>query len=1389
MNHWKKRVSTAVLASMLASIPSFASAYDYRSFNGLQFTDPAMIPAESKAADELKSTSELKPKLIDPKTILGALPAKESHPSLWFKSDALASYQARKNIKGSYYEKLWTKIKEDVNLYIQYNYSDPNLHENDRSRGAKLLAFYYMMIKDDKSYTQADIDKVKSQAITATVNMYTGTVEKRTKDDGDIYWATYLQDYASAYDWLQPFLSEAQNKEARARLKKEANFIADWLMIPQPPRPHNHRSKPALGLGTVALTLANEPEAQYWMNLAIERTQNTFDYQFSSDGISREGAHYAVFTFVNLIPFLYQYKNVVGDAAPANIGPSKLIAQSQPMFDYAIWGRMGNGWLPSTEDSYVKPYPTHMVANLYKNVDAPQFGAGLKLGEVYQWNYDNTQVYLADYTGATSQYQIAIDEYLTYDSSIAAKRPTASRTVFLNGGMNPKTKKPFGGIAILGNQWNSKFEQGGDKTLWLSFNGHPESDNHQHQDQLHFNIYGKNALLANDTGYGQYSAFASFLKTSQGHNVITMNGKGVKNETDPMYTVRTNYEIPSSNVDFVEKEGDYYSDQGEVIGTHNRAISFPGKEYFVVADRVSAKNGKADFDMYLHSLGALQLNGNHAQWSVTKEKTPELIAKPDPSQAAVVPYYDLGESKLETYIFPQTSKFTSKDSVTSLFKEDIKETYLTAEQKADKAQYLTLLVPQGLNESAPDVQDLSTSSMSAARLSKGGSTDTFVLQAASGTSVTAGRLTTDASYGWLRESGTAVSDLMIREGKLAQVNGSKLISSDVPVTLVQHQDNTGWSGSVSGVNQAAKVSFTLPVGATVKSVTVGGAKVDAKADGRVLTLAFAQSSSYSIQFDAPLNSASLPTAKATADKPSEFGERGKGVRTVKFSSTGSTGSGLTYAWNFGDGTTSDQASPTKEFKAFGTYLVNLKVTDSAGNTDTVTIPVENKDPNKLPDVKLVSDVTSGRPGTKISFDASASKDPDVALGDKIVKYEWNFGDGTPVQSGAELSKIEHTFNKVGAITVTLTATDILGGTTVVTLPVSIGSPFGYIDVKKVNPDDEEIYALFEAEDYTYNSSEKNDQITLVTSDKASGKKYVKFGKNLPDVTSKDIMDPAYKDTMPADKVRDDMEYVQYELKVTDPGSFQAHIYSTGESASNGSVFVQWDDSDLRRITLKDLDWKRAYDNYQFALDEGVHVLKIWSRKGGADIDRILIMTDGTTHTKVQSSIIPKITQTYPVTLFSDLAGHWAKDAIEDFGLKKLVNAAEGKKFKPDAEMTRKDFLELLTAVTKIKAEQIEASLTEPNRAITRQEAAAFTIRAHKQLGKSIEVTDAEAATLLAAFDDSSSIGATAKLDIAAAVKAKLLNGVSDKKLAPAASVTRAQAVTLIKRLEETSKAK
>ena len=105
--------------------------------------------------------------------------------------------------------------------------------------------------------------------------------------------------------------------------------------------------------------------------------------------------------------------------------------------------------------------------------------------------------------------------------------------------------------------------------------------------------------------------------------------------------------------------------------------------------------------------------------------------------------------------------------------------------------------------------------------------------------------------------------------------------------------------------------------------------------------------------------------------------------TFVFDGSASSSNATDWAWDFGDGTIDSVASPTHTFTS-GTFNVQLIVTNSCGDDDTVTIPVVVcAKPTAGWTFTIIS---SGANGMQIQFDASSS------IG--AVTYNWDFGDGS-----------------------------------------------------------------------------------------------------------------------------------------------------------------------------------------------------------------------------------------------------------------------------------------------------------------------------------------------------------------------------------------------------------
>ena len=153
---------------------------------------------------------------------------------------------------------------------------------------------------------------------------------------------------------------------------------------------------------------------------------------------------------------------------------------------------------------------------------------------------------------------------------------------------------------------------------------------------------------------------------------------------------------------------------------------------------------------------------------------------------------------------------------------------------------------------------------------------------------------------------------------------------------------------------------------------------------------------------------------------------------VLFDGSGSSdpdGSIVSYAWDFGDGSTGKGIAPIHMYSAKGTYNVILTVTDNTGAIDSATATVTISVGNQLPNANA-NGPYDGIVNKEMLFDASGSSDPDGT----IVSYNWDFGDGS-TDTGESPT---HTFTKDGTYEITLTVTDDVGETATDMTTATIG---------------------------------------------------------------------------------------------------------------------------------------------------------------------------------------------------------------------------------------------------------------------------------------------------------------------------------------------------------------
>ena len=153
-----------------------------------------------------------------------------------------------------------------------------------------------------------------------------------------------------------------------------------------------------------------------------------------------------------------------------------------------------------------------------------------------------------------------------------------------------------------------------------------------------------------------------------------------------------------------------------------------------------------------------------------------------------------------------------------------------------------------------------------------------------------------------------------------------------------------------------------------------------------------------------------PTANFTADKTN-----GCGIVTVRFTDL-SSNNPTSWAWDFGDGVTSDKQNPVIAFVNPGDYTVRLTATNGSGSDAEIKTAFISVYAN--PQVGFLATPREGCVPLSVEFtDITTSDSP-------ITSRTWDFGDGDNSSS----QNPTHLFTSTGNYTVSLTVTNQNGCT-------------------------------------------------------------------------------------------------------------------------------------------------------------------------------------------------------------------------------------------------------------------------------------------------------------------------------------------------------------------------
>ncbi|WP_134698800.1 heparinase II/III family protein [Ammoniphilus sp. YIM 78166] len=781
------KVAKALLSTVLAigMLPTSALAVDYESYHGFTTSTVPVLPDE------------------------------EIHPKLWFDASQTNSVYQKRNAN-EYTQALWQSISNSSYLTAELpsvptcppsltNEAKEEIHHyyGDMARIAKYNAFMFAMEGSEQHKLRA------VEALTRAYDgpMYTCSVIEPTVSSSPIdetYRALWAQNFAAAYDWMHPHLTVEEDELIRERFVREARELNDKMYL-WGPRPHNHRSKPAWGLGTLALTLSEHEEASVWLRTALEAANTNTKYFFSSDGVYREGSQYYIYSHINFVPFLYHYKNVSG------VDNFKVY---KPAFIWEFHVSNNKGWMPNFADSYLRHNFMQMVAGQFMTEeDHTPLHPEAKWGNLFQWRYEHTDTSpwggeFGNNAGASYDDTLDLDKYLTYDPTVESIAPQRSGTHFFDEG----------GQTVLRNNWNYNEPS----SRYLLFHGVAEADNHNNFDHLSFIIHAENQMMASDAGYSR-SAYGdeirrTWYRTAPAHNTVTLDGKWPVDRAENQ-TPDSKYSIDTEFFDFQQKEARFipisnntakgesellFPPDEESLGYMKRAVAFPGQDYFVIADQLVSKD-QGTFDLYLHGgRGEMTGSGNHRLWTY----------RDDAYGSA---------AQFAAWIFSDGAEFTDHEGELTYVKGDygVFDYVKATKSSSNAANFMQVLIPLGKQATLPRVTELSDAARVGGTVEKDGNIDTFLVQQEPALQ-TLGRVTTDGTFAYVRQNGM-VYHWAVREAQKLTYENENLFLASVPITLAMDTSRREKiEGLVSTNESDYELSLANPVGKVPDRATLNG---------------------------------------------------------------------------------------------------------------------------------------------------------------------------------------------------------------------------------------------------------------------------------------------------------------------------------------------------------------------------------------------------------------------------------------------------------------------------------------------------------------------------------------------------------------------------------------
>ena len=207
----------------------------------------------------------------------------------------------------------------------------------------------------------------------------------------------------------------------------------------------------------------------------------------------------------------------------------------------------------------------------------------------------------------------------------------------------------------------------------------------------------------------------------------------------------------------------------------------------------------------------------------------------------------------------------------------------------------------------------------------------------------------------------------------------------------------------------------------------------------------------------------------------------------------------------------------------------------------------------------------------------------------------------------------------------------------------------------------------------------------------------------------------------------------------------------------------------------------------------------------------VIEIDGKYYAKINSLTNSSYSVVWHPVEFADMAGHWAKDAVNDMGSRMIIDGVGGGLFEPDRDITRAEFAAIVVRALGLGTESgaglfpdvnesdwyngavrtaysyrlvtgFEDGTFRPNDKITREQAMTVLSRAMVLTGLKANLPVRPGEEMIRPFTDAAEVSDWAISCIADCLQAGIATGRNGTALAPQAFITRAEVAAMVDRL-------